>query len=106
MAIHIPWKNYPVSADLRFEDGNSCAQMRRRSVEKLQHERMAFQGLLDDTALHAYTPAVNEPHLPEPRGVCVVQILFHDGRDVCRGEGMKVEGPFDGNPEGVLILHR
>ena len=71
--------------------------MRRRIVKKLQHERMPLQGLLDDAALHACPAAVDEPHLAQAGGVCFVQILFDDGRDVARREGMKVEGAFDGN---------
>ena len=99
---------------LRFEDGNSCAQVRRGVVEKLQHQRMPLEGLLDDPALDAGAPSMDEPHVAEARRVCFIQILFDDGGDVARGEGVQIEDTFDGNPqgpalsgvEGVLILHR
>jgi hypothetical protein len=102
-----------LSADLRFQDGNSCAQMRRLIVKKLQHERVPLQRLLHDAALHSRAPAVNQANVAQPGGVCFIQVLFDDRRDVARCEGVQVEGPFDGNPqrlalsgaEGVLILH-
>jgi hypothetical protein len=98
---------------LRFEDGNSCTQMRRSVIEKLRHEGMPFERLLDDAALNAHAPAMDEPHVAQTSGVCFIQILFDDGRDVPRGERVKIENTADGNPqgctrsivEGVLILH-
>ena len=87
--------------------------MRRRIVKKLQHERVPFQGLLHDAALHPCPAAMDEPHLMQAGGVSLVQVLFDDGRDVAGRKGVKVEVPFDRNPkrpalsgaEGVLILH-
>lgn len=114
MAMHIPWKNYPVSADLRFQDGNSCAQMRRGVVEKLQHQGMPIEGLLDDAALDAHAPAMDKPHVAQAGGVGFIQILFDDRGDIARGEGVQIEDTLDGDPqgpalsgvEGVSILHR
>ena len=99
---------------LRFQDGNSCAQMRRSIIKKLRYEGMPFEGLLDDAALDARAPAMDEPHVAQAGGVCFIQILFDDGRDVARREGVKIEDTFDGDRqgpalsrvEGVLILHR
>ena len=79
--------------------------MRRRIVKKFHHERMAFEGLLHDAALHPCPAAVDEPDLMQAGGVSLVQVLFDDGRDVAGREGVKVEVPFDGNPKRVLILH-
>ena len=52
--------------------------MRRGIVKKLQHERMAFQGLLDDAALHPCPAAMDEPHLMQAGGVSLVQVFFDD----------------------------
>jgi hypothetical protein len=88
--------------------------MGRSIIKKLRHQWMSFERLLDDAALNAHAPAMDEPHLSQTRGVCFIQILFDDGRDVARREGMKIEDSFDGDSqrpalgivEGVLILHR
>jgi hypothetical protein len=83
---------------LRFEDGNSCAQMRRGIIKKLRHQGMPFERLLDDAALNTHAAAMDEPHVAQTGGVCFIQILFDDGRDVAWGKGMKVEDTVDGNP--------
>ena len=79
--------------------------MRRGVVKKLQHQRVTFQGLLDDAALHPFSSAMDEPHLMQAGRVCLVQILFDDRRDVPGRKGVKVNVPFDRNPKRVLILH-
>ncbi len=79
--------------------------MRRGVVKKLQHERMTFQGLLNDAALHPFPTAVDEPHLMDAGGMGLVQILFDDRWDVARREGVKIEVFFNRNPKRVLILH-
>ena len=76
---------------LRFQDGNSCTQMRRRIVKKFQHQRVPFEHLLDDAALHTLPTAVDEPHFAQPGGVCFVDVLFDHRRDVSRGESVEVE---------------
>ena len=88
-----------------LQDGNSCAQMRRCIVQKFQHQRVPFEHLLDDAALYTLPAAVDEPHLSEPCGVCFIDVLFDNRRDVSRGETVKVEAALDGNAERVLILH-
>ena len=60
---------------------------------------MAFEHLLHDAALHALPAAVNEPHLAQAGGVCLVEVLFDDGGDVAGREGVQIEAAFDGNPE-------
>ena len=88
--------------------------MRCGVIEKLQHQGMPLEGLLDDAALDAHAPAMDEPHVAKASGMRFSQILFDDRRDVPRGEGVKIEDAVDRNPqgralsgiEGVLILHR
>ena len=50
--------------------------MRRRIVKKFRHQRMLFQHLLYDAALHAYSAAVDEPHLMQTGSVSFGQVLF------------------------------
>jgi hypothetical protein len=89
----------------RPQDGNRCAQMRRPVVKKFNHERVPLEHSLDDSPLHAYAASVNESDFGKSRRVRFVQVLFDHGGDVSRGEGVEVEGPVDGKPERVLILH-
>lgn len=79
--------------------------MRRCIIKKFQHQRVPFEHLLDDAALHALSTAVDEPYFPEPGGVRFIDVLFDNRRDVSRGETVKVEAALDGNAERVLILH-
>ena len=44
--------------------------------------------------------AVDEPHLAQAGGVSFVQVLFDDGRNVARREGVKVEEPSIGIRSG------
>lgn len=74
----------------RFQDCDSCPQMRRGIVRKLQHERMAFERLLHDGALDAYAAAVDEPHFAEPRCVRCRHIFLDDRWDVSRCERVEV----------------
>jgi len=80
--------------------------MRRRVVKKFHDQRVAFEHLLHDAALHAVAPSVNQTDFAETGGLRLVEVLFDDGRDVWCRERMQIERAFDGNPERVLILHR
>ena len=80
--------------------------MRRRIVKKLHDERMAFERLLHDAALHAAAASVNEPNLAQPGGVCLVDVLVDDRRDIARRKRVEIERAFDRNPQRVSILHR
>ena len=65
--------------------------MRLRRIPELGDEGMAFERLLHDPALNAAAAPVNKADLSEtllPRGV---HVLFDDGLDVARREGMEVE---------------
>ena len=79
--------------------------MRRRIVKKHQYHRVPLQALLDEASLHSRPAAMDEPHHVQPGRVSIVQVLFHDRRDVAGREGMQVELAFDGTPKRVLILH-
>jgi hypothetical protein len=79
--------------------------MGSRVVEKLQHERVPVEDLLDDPALHASSATVNEPHFTQSYSVSLVEVLFHDRRNIARWEGVKIELAFDGDAQRVLILH-
>ena len=56
-------------------------------------------------ALNAKAASVNEPHVGETGGECLVQILVDQGWDVAGGEGVEVERRLDWNANRVLILH-
>jgi len=85
----------------------------RGIVEKFHYQRMPLECLLHDTALHAYTAAMYNPHLAQTRSVCLAYVLFDDRRDIARREGMQIDRCFDWNAVGpaprdverVLILH-
>jgi hypothetical protein len=94
-----------LSAHLRFQNGNSCTQMRRWIIEKFQHQRVTFEGPLDDSPLNTCAAAMDEPHFTQPGGVGLVQVLFHYGGDVAGRKRVKVDVALDGNPKWVLILH-
>jgi hypothetical protein len=74
------------------------SKMRLRGIPEFEDERVSFERLLHDAALHAATAAVNEPDLAQtavPRGR---DVLFDNGWDVARSESVEVEGVFDRNP--------
>jgi hypothetical protein len=48
-----------------------------RVVEGLD-QRMALERCLDDSALHADTAAVNQPHFPQTRRVRRVHVFLDD----------------------------
>jgi len=80
--------------------------MRRRVVKKFHDQRVAFEHLLHDGALHAAAPSVNQTDFAEAGGLCLDEVLFDDRGDVWWRERMQIEHSFDGDPERVLILHR
>ena len=79
-------------------------QMRRGC--KISRRAMPIERLLHDTALHAAAASVNEPHLAQAGGVCLVDVLLDDRRDIGRRKRVEIERAFDGNPQRVSILHR
>ena len=80
--------------------------MRRRVVKKFHDQRVAFEHLLHDAALHAAAPSVDQTDFAETGALRLVEVLVDDRGDVSWREGMQIEGGFDGDSERVLILHR
>ena len=64
-------------------------------VPEFQHERMAFERLLHDAALHTGAPPVNEAHLAESGPGGGGHIFLDDRLHVTRQEGVKIERGFD-----------
>ena len=58
---------------------------------------MPLECLLHDAALDAFTAAVDQPDLPQPRLVSGGDVLGDDRRDVARREGVQVESAVDWN---------
>ncbi len=56
---------------------------------------MTFQYGLDDAALHAFPPPVDQPHLDEAGLVRGLQILVYDRGDVAWMKRVQVYGVFD-----------
>jgi hypothetical protein len=69
--------------------------MRFRRIPELRDERMVFQRLLNDAALHTLAASVNQPHLCQASLVRGGDVLDDDRRDIAWREGMKVERTFD-----------
>ena len=60
--------------------------MRLRCVEKLGDERMFFERLLNDAALHAGSAAMNQPNLAQSRAVRGADIFVDERWNVSREE--------------------
>lgn len=95
----------PASTGPWCQDRKSCTQAGLRIVKKLQHERMVIEGLLNDAALNAVAPAVNQPNLPQSCRVCLADVLVDHRRDVFWREGVKIEARLDRNPHRVVLFH-
>lgn len=74
-------------------------------VKKFIDERMLLEHFLHDPALDASAAAVDQAHLAEAGVVRRAHVLVHDARNVLREERMKIEVVFDGNVDGILIVH-
>ena len=75
--------------------GHCRTEVRLRRVPELHDQRVVFERLLDDGALHALAAAVNQPHLAQARFMCGVHVFDDDRRDVAWRERMQVERVFD-----------
>jgi hypothetical protein len=100
----VPRKGGRLSPPVR-QDGNCCAKMGICVVEKLHHQRVVVEQLLNDAALDALSSSVNQSNADEADRVCFAEVLVDDRCDVCRCEGVEIEKVFDWNPQRVLILH-
>jgi hypothetical protein len=79
--------------------------MRRPVVKKLHDQGVPLEHSPHDSPLHTDTASVNESNLCQSSRVRFVEVLFDHRRHVAWGEGVEIEGPVDGEPERVLILH-
>ena len=80
--------------------------MGRRVIKKLEHQGMPFECLLHDAALHTRAAPVDEPHLAQADGMCLVEVLFDNRRNVARRESVKVERAVYGQSKRVLVVER
>ena len=64
--------------------------MRVRRIVKTFHQRMLLERGLNDSALHSPTTAVNQSHLPQPRLVRGVDVLFDDNL-TSRGGSVEID---------------
>lgn len=69
--------------------------MRERIVPELDDARMTIERGLDDTALHAASSTVDEPHLAEAGRRRRVDVLGNHGRYVARREGVQIQFVLD-----------
>lgn len=63
-------------------------------VPEFPDEGMVLEDLLHDTALHAFSAAVNEPHLAEPCRMSGGHILLDDRCDVSWRERVQIQRGF------------
>lgn len=75
--------------------------MRRGVVPELLHERVVFDRLLDDPALDASAPAMNQPDVAHPCFVRGSDVLIDHGGDIPGREGVQVELRCDGDDRQV-----
>ena len=92
----------PSGPALMFQDRNSCTQVRGWIVEEFDHEGMLFQNLLDNAALNTATAAMDHAHLVKACRMSLENVFLDDRRDVARGEGVKIERPFDWYPQRIV----
>ena len=74
-------------------------------VPELGDERVALEGLLDDAALDARAPAVNETDVTESAIEGGADVVGHDRWDVARRERVQVELGLDRDADRVRIAH-
>ncbi|AKT40817.1 hypothetical protein [Chondromyces crocatus] len=68
---------------------------------------MAGEHAADDLPLHAFAAAVNDPHLVEPAGLGLGQVLLHYRGDVARRKRVQIDGILDRHDgDGVGIERR
>ena len=100
-----PARRSSLESLVRAKAGNCGAEVCLRRIPELLDERMPFECLLHDAALHALAAAVNQPHLTEARVMRRGDVFVDDGGDVARIESVKIDRVFDRNLD-VLIVHR
>ena len=86
------------SVSAKSRDRGAVVGLRR--VPEGFDQRVALERLLNDTALNPLAAAMNEANFVESGFVRGIHVLFDDGPDVSRREGMKIERAFDRNAVG------
>jgi hypothetical protein len=81
----------------RPQSAHGRAQVGSWVVPERCDEVVALEDGVDDAALHASAPAVDESDLRQATLVGRPQIFVDDRRDVARGERVKIEFRVDGN---------
>ena len=61
-------------------------------------ERMTIECDLDDVALDALTPSVDDPEVAQSGLVCRADVFVDDRGDVARGKRVKIELRLDRDP--------
>ena len=74
------------------------SKVRLRSIPEFDDERVPFEGLLHDAALHASASSMNQANLAQAGFVGGVHVFFDHRLDVARGERVEVQGVLDRNP--------
>lgn len=87
-----------VAAVAKSCDGG--AEVRLWSVPEFDDERMTFERLLHDAALHAAAPPMNEADLPETALTGSGHVFLDDRLDVAGIEGVEVENILNRNAHG------
>ena len=72
--------------------------MRFGVVPELGDQRMAIERDLDETALHAVAPSVDDPEVAQPGGVRRADVFVDDRGDVAGSERVKIEFRLDREP--------
>jgi hypothetical protein len=88
------------------ENRHRCSEVRLRRVEKLRDQRMFFEHMLNDAALHAGSAAVNQPDLAQSRALRGANIFVDDRWNVPGKEGVEVEARFDRNLKRAAVVWR
>ena len=78
------------------------AEVGGRVVPEFLDAWMALERGLNDPALHAAAPPVNQPHFPQPGLRGRIDIVCDDVRNITRGERMKIELAFERDVQGVI----
>jgi len=78
--------------------------MRLGGIPELDDERVAFEGLLNDAALHAAAAAVNQAYLAQTSFRRRVDVLLHHRFNVARSKGVKVQRVFDRDMDAQGLL--
>jgi hypothetical protein len=87
-----------------FQYGYRRAEVGLRCVVGLDDERVLFEDVLDDPALHADAATVNQADRAEAGVVRGADVLVYDGRNIGRSECVEVERLLDRNVRrGVVV---